>query len=156
MLSLVSIMNMNDALKAECNLRIYVRNEAWNIFENILAQSLYYCIFYILFNMLQKVWAINWMLTEKNKQEQEYKNKCWELSYPKVFFMGAVMIAVPGSLLCFKLSPSALLLQAWFSGKFIPGQVVRNIHGVKSVLEKAFLKHLPLFLALGSLYHLCA
>lgn len=60
-------MNMNDALKAESNLRIYVRNEAWNIFENILAQSLYYRIVYTLFNMLQKVWAINWMLPEKNK-----------------------------------------------------------------------------------------
>lgn len=39
-------MNMNNAPKAECNQRIYVRNEAWNIFENILAQSLYYWIFY--------------------------------------------------------------------------------------------------------------
>ena len=145
-------MNMNDAPKAECNLRIYVRNEAWNIFENILAQSLYYCIFYTLFNMLQKVWAINWMLPGKNKQEQGYKNKCWESSYPKMFFTVVIMITVPGSQLCFKLSPSALLLQAWFSSKFIPGQVDKNTHGAKSVLEKAFPKHLTSLLPLGFSY----
>lgn len=127
-------MNMNEALKAECNLRIYVRNEAWNIFENILAQSLYYCIFYTLFNMLQKVWAINWMPPEKNKQEQGYKNKCWESSSPKTFFMVGIMITAAGSLLCSKLSPSALL-QDWFSSKFTPGQVVRNIHGAVGIAE---------------------
>lgn len=55
------------------------------------------------------------------------------------------------SLLCFKLSPSAFLLKAWFSSKFIPGQVVRNIHGEKLASEKAFHKHLPF----GSLYLLC-
>lgn len=46
-------MNKNDTLKAECNVKIYVRNEACNIFENILAQSLHYHIFYALLNMLK-------------------------------------------------------------------------------------------------------
>lgn len=147
-------MNMNGALKAECNQRIYMRNEAWNIFENILAQSPYYCIFYTLFNMLQKVWAINWMLPEKNKQEQGYKNQGWESSCRKMFFMVVIMITVPGSWLCFKLSPWALLVQAWSSNKLIPGQVDKNIHGVKSVSEKAFHKHLPPLRPLGSLYFL--
>lgn len=66
-------MNMNDTLKAECNLRIYVRNEAWNIFENVLAQRLYYFIFYVLPNMLQRVWAIKGALLDMNKQEQRYE-----------------------------------------------------------------------------------
>lgn len=147
-------MNMNGALKAACNQRIYMRNEAWNIFENILAQSPYYCIFYTLFNMLQKVWAINWMLQEKNKQEQGYKNQGWESSCRKTFFMVVIMITVPGSWLCFKLSPWALLLQAWSSNKLIPGQVDKNIHGVKAVSEKAFHKYLPPLRPLGFLYFL--
>lgn len=103
-------MNMNDTLKAECNLGIYVRNEACNTFENILAQSLYYCIFYSPFNMLQKVWAINWMLPEKNKQVQECKNKCWESSFHKMFFMVG-MITVLSRLICFQLYSISLVLQ---------------------------------------------
>lgn len=130
-----SIMNMNNALKAECNLRIYVRNEAWNIFENILAQSLYYGMFYTLFNMLQKVWAINWMLPEKNKQEQGYKNKCWESSYPEMFFIVVITISGPGSQFCFKLSSLALLLQASFSKELIPGQVNKKLHREVSIGE---------------------
>ena len=66
-------MNMNDTLKAECNLRIYMRNEAWNIFENVLAQRLYYIIFYILSNMLQRVWVIKGALLDINKQEQRHE-----------------------------------------------------------------------------------
>lgn len=154
MLSFFSIMNMNNALKVECNQRIYVRNEAWNIFENILAQSLYYCIFYTLFNMLQKVWAINWMLPEKNKQEQGYKNKCWESSYPEMFFMVIIMIKAPDSRFCFNLPPLALLLQAWFSKELIPGQVNKKLHEVKSVWGKHSINIFPPLLPLGSLYFL--
>ena len=83
------------------------------------------------------------MLPEKNKQEQGYKNKCWESSYPDMFFMVIIMIKGPGSRFCFKLSPLALLLQAWFSKELIPGQVNKKLHEAKSVLGKAFHKHLP-------------
>lgn len=72
--SLFFFMNMNDTLKAECNLRIYVRNEAWNIFENVLAQRLHYFIFYVLLNMLQRVWAMEGALLDLNKQEQRKIN----------------------------------------------------------------------------------
>lgn len=120
MLSLVSIMNMNDTLKAECNLKIYVRNEACNIFENILAQSLHYCIFYALFNMLEKIWAINWWLPEKNKHESGCKIKA-ERQVPPTFFTVAVMTTELSRLLCFKLSPSALP-KTCLSSKHIPSQ----------------------------------
>lgn len=66
-------MNMNDTLKAECSLRIYVRNEAWNIFENVLAWRLYYFLFYVLPNMLLRVWAIKGALLDMSKQEERYE-----------------------------------------------------------------------------------
>lgn len=63
-------MNMNDTLKAECNLRIYVRNEAWNIFENVLAQNCITSYFISFPNVLQRAWAIKGALLDMNKQEQ--------------------------------------------------------------------------------------
>lgn len=103
------------------------------------------------FNMLQKVWAINWMLAGKNKQEQGYKNKCWESSYPEMCFMVIILSTGPGTRFCFKLSPLALL-QAWFSKELIPRQVNKKLHEAKSVLGKHSINIFSPLLPLGSLY----
>lgn len=129
-------MNMNDALKAECNLRIYVRNEAWTIFENILIQSLYYTYFIpfpICYQRFEPSAECFQKRTIKNKGTKIYAG----VNLPQDVLYGWYNDRSTSSLLCFKFSPSALLLQAWFSSKFIPGQVVRNIHGAKLVSEKA-------------------
>lgn len=103
------------------------------------------------FNMLQKVCAINWMLAGKNKQEQGYKNKCWESSYPEMCFMVIILSTGPGTRFCFKLSPLALL-QAWFSKELIPRQVNKKLHEAKSVLGKHSINIFSPLLPLGSLY----
>lgn len=51
------------------------------------------------FQYATKGFSLNWMLPEKNKQEQGYKNKCFESSYPTMFFMVGIMITVPA--VCF-------------------------------------------------------
>lgn len=129
-------MNKNDTLKAECNVKIYVRNEACNIFENILAQSLHYHIFYALLNMLKKIWAISWWLPEKSKPELGYKINA-ERQVTPTFFMVAVMTTELSRLLCFKLSPSALP-KIWLSSKHIPSQEHTGLTG-QQVLEQALL-----------------
>lgn len=104
------------------------------------------------FNMLQKVCAINWMLAGKNKQEQGYKNKCWESSYPWRCALWSLYWAQDQALVCFKLSPLALL-QAWFSKELIPRQVKQKASICAKVsIGKAFHKHLLPLLPLGSLY----